>query len=148
MLPSNQPEDFVPHKGNMCLLTRILDAGDDWLQAEVDIVRTSLFATDIGIPAWVGLEYLAQAVAAWSGYQARLQGGSPQIGFLVGTRRYTSSQPYFKLGSTLKLHVRQEMVAENGLHVFACELQGDQVQAGAHINVFQPDNIEAFLQET
>lgn len=145
---SDCPAEFVPHKDGMCLLNRIVDAGDQWLKAQVDISPESLFSTAQGIPSYVGLEYLAQAVAAWAGYQERLNGGKPKIGFLVGTRRYRVSEPIFTFGDQLQIHVQQELVAQNGLQVFGCELYGNTVKGSAHINVFQPDDINAFLEET
>jgi hypothetical protein len=32
---------------------------------------TQLFVDDAGMPAWIGIEYMAQTVAAWAGMQAR-----------------------------------------------------------------------------
>mgnify|MGYP005996208549 CR=1 FL=1 len=68
-------EELVPHSGRMSLLTRVVDSGDDWLTAEVDITSKSMFSDDKGVPAWVGLEYLAQAIGAYAGLQERLLGG-------------------------------------------------------------------------
>ncbi len=90
---------------------------------------------------------VAQAVAAYAGLQERLQGGSPKIGFLLGTRKYKSSTDYFARGQKLSLKVEREMMAENGLSVFNCELKGDGVEASARLNVFQPEDGEAFLRE-
>lgn len=139
--------ELVPHSGTMSLLSRVTAYGEDWLEAEVDIHEASLFAEPEGVPAWVGLEYLAQAVAAFAGLQERKQQSSPKIGFLLGTRRYEVTGPFFASGLTLTVRVQREMVADNGLHVFRGQLTGHQVEASANLNVFQPDDAGAFFKE-
>jgi predicted hotdog family 3-hydroxylacyl-ACP dehydratase len=139
--------ELVPHSGRMSLLSEIVDYGDDWLQAEVVISRDSTFADALGVPAWIGLEYMAQAIAAYSGLEERLHGGKPRIGFLLGTRRYECTAERFDIGQRLRVRVQPEMLGANGLNVFNCNLEGDGISAQAVVNVFQPDDADAFLQE-
>lgn len=138
--------ELVPHSGKMSLLDNIVEYGDDGLCAEVHITADSMFADKYGVPAWVGLEYMAQSVAAYSGWQERLKGGQPKLGFLLGTRKYLCSTDYFAIGKTLLLTVQLDMQAANGLNVFQCVLQGEGVDASAYLNVFQPDDPDKFLQ--
>ena len=140
-------DDLVPHSGLMSLLDRIVDYGDDWLEAQVDISDNSLFLEAQGMPALVGLEYLAQTIAAFSGVEEQLKGGSPKLGFLLGTRKFVCSTDYFQLGQTITLKVQREMKAENGLHVFQCVLSGKGLSATATINVFQPEDANTFIKE-
>ena len=140
-------EDLVPHSGLMSLLDRIVDYGDDWLEAQVDISANTLFLEAQGIPALVGLEYLAQTIAAFSGVEEQLQGNKPKLGFLLGTRKFECSTDYFQLGQTITLKVQREMKAENGLHVFQCVLSGEGLSATATINVFQPEDANTFIKE-
>lgn len=140
-------DDLVPHSGSMSLLSRVTAYGDDWLEAEVDISSATLFSEEQGVPAWVGLEYLAQAIAAFSGVQERKQNQPPKLGFLLGTRRYESNVPWFATGLTLTVRVERDMVAENGLHVFKCMLTAFNVEATANLNVFQPDDASQFIKE-
>ncbi|MBJ7538692.1 ApeP family dehydratase [Marinomonas transparens] len=139
-------EDLVPHSGRMSLLTRIVDHGEDWLLAEVDIRPDSMFADEKGVPAWVGLEYLAQAIGAYSGLQERRAGSKPKLGFLLGTRKYSSSAEYFPTGSTLTIKINVNLQAENGLGSFDCTLSSEHCDASGRLNVFQPDNASEFLQ--
>lgn len=139
--------ELVPHAGRMSLLDTVVGYGEDWLQAEVAINAKSLFAQSKGVPAWVGLEYMAQTIAAYAGLQERINGGVPKIGFLLGSRNYACSVDYFPLGQNLSIKVEQEMIADNGLNVFSCELEGAEVHAQAVVNVFQPDDAEKFLEE-
>jgi predicted hotdog family 3-hydroxylacyl-ACP dehydratase len=145
--PEYRVADLVPHSGRMSLLSEIVDYGDDWLQAEVVISRDSTFADALGVPAWIGLEYMAQAIAAYSGLEQRLLGGKPKIGFLLGSRNYECNVERFAIGQTVRVRVQPEMIGSNGLNVFNCELEGDGVSAQAVVNVFQPDDADAFLQE-
>ena len=146
MKPIYSVAELVPHSGKMSLLTSIVDYGEDWLQAEVLISPDSMFVDDYGVPAWIGLEYMAQTIAAYAGLQERLNGGIPKIGFLLGSRKYLCNADHFSMGQTLLLKVRPEMQVENGLDVFNCELKGQGVAASANVNVFQPDDAEEFLK--
>ncbi len=139
--------ELVPHSRTMSLLTNIVEYGDDWLNAEVHVTPESTFADDQGVPAWIGLEYMAQAIAAWGGRKERLKGAVPKIGFLLGTRKYLCDADYFPIGQKLLVKIQVEMIAENGLNVFNCELQGQGISASAVVKVFQPDDAEKFLQQ-
>ena len=139
--------DLVPHSGRMSLLSAILDYGEDWLQAEVVITAESMFADAQGVPAWIGLEYMAQTIAAYSGLKERLQGGRPKIGFLLGSRKYLCNAERFAIGQRLVVTASPELQGSNGLNVFNAELHGDGISASAVVNVFQPDDADRFLQE-
>ena len=139
--------ELVPHSGKMSLLDNIVEYRDGWLRAEVSITADSMFADKQGVPAWIGLEYMAQAVGAYAGWQERLKGGPPKLGFLLGTRKYLCSTDYFAIGKKLIVIVQLEMEAANGLNVFQCVLQGEGVDASANLNVFQPDDPDKFIQD-
>lgn len=141
-------EELVPHSGKMSLLDKIIDYGEGWLAAEVKINADSMFVEGNGVPAWIGLEYMAQGIAAYAGLKERRNGGKPKIGFLLGTRKYLCNAEYFETGQVLSLKVKLELLADNGLNVFACELSGKEVSATAVVNVFQPDDAEKFLEES
>lgn len=138
--------ELVPHSGSMSLLDEIVDYGDDWLHATVKITSSSMFLDDKGVPSSVGIEYLAQAVAAYAGLQERKEGGKPKLGFLLGVRKYLCSTDYFPVGKTLLLQVTLEMEADNGLNVFQTMLTAEGIEGSARLNVFQPDDAEKFLQ--
>lgn len=148
MKPLFSVAELVPHSGKMSLLDNIIEYGDKWISAEICITADSMFSDGKGVPAWVGLEYMAQAVAAYAGLQERLNGGRPKLGFLLGTRGYSCSTDYFSVGTKLILMVHLEMEAENGLNVFQCALRGGGVDASARINVFQPVDSGKFIQDS
>jgi hypothetical protein len=88
-------EEVVPHRQDMCLLERITHWDQDTIEAELVVPEAGLFVEDGQVPAWVGIEYMAQAIAAWAGCRARAAGKPPQLGFLLGSRRYSSPRSSF-----------------------------------------------------
>lgn len=142
---------LVPHSGAMSLLGRFIEADDETLVAEVGITPDSMFCADGAVGAWVGIEYMAQAVAAHAGWCARRRGEPVRVGFLLGSRRYACSVPAFPVGSSLRIHVRRALQGENGLGAFDCRIEdaaGGLELATATITVFQPDHVEEFLQRS
>ncbi|TLF51808.1 hypothetical protein FEI13_07535 [Halomonas urmiana] len=164
--PSLMPiADLVPHSGIMCLLDEVLEIGEEHLRARITPRADDPFAdtavtepaladaplaqttgaSSPGIPGWVGLEWLAQAIAAWSGHTVGTQGGKPQIGFLLGARRYDCEVEYFALGEPVEVEIHLDYRADNGLGAFRGELLGRDGVVLAHstLNVFQPDSADA-----
>lgn len=138
--------ELVPHAGAMCLLDRVLSAEGERLSAEVVVPADSLFSQDDGVGAWVGIEYMAQAVAAWAGWQARQQGLPPRIGLLLGTRRYRCGVARFAAGQRLQIDIERGYQADNGLGQFDCRIQaGGEELASATLTVFGPKDPTAFL---
>ena len=138
---------YVPHAGTMSLLDRVLASGDDWLEAEVAIRPDSTFCDGGKVGGWVGLEYLAQGIAAFAGVRAHKQGTAVKIGFLVSTRKYECSLPSFAVGDHLVIRVDHEYEADNGLSVFNCRMRKNEEEvASATITVFQPVDPAEFLR--
>ncbi len=129
--------ELLPHDPPMVLLDRVVNYTEAGLIAEVDISDETMFCSDGGVPGWVGIEYMAQAVAAHAGYKARLDGGSPEIGYLLGTRAYKSTISHFPVGATLRVHI-EALFVEVGLGAFECRIDMADTVATAKINVYQP----------
>ena len=135
---SNIPvRELLPHDPPMVLLDRVVSYDDSSLVAEVDIGEGSMLCGDSGVPGWVGIEYMAQAVAAYAGFQSRLEGEAPTIGYLLGTRSYKCSLPVFPIGATLRIHI-ESLFVDMGLGAFNCRIELDEPVASATINVYQP----------
>lgn len=146
---------LVPHAGAMVLLDRVLWATEDDLCAEVTIRADTLFCDGAGVGAWVGVEYMAQAIAAHAGWRALARGDVVKIGFLLGARRYEAQRASFAVGSVLQVHVHRALQGDNGLGAFECRIEqagaaalAPTLLAGATITVFQPHNVNEFLQES
>lgn len=152
----NAPDihSLVPHSGAMSLLGSFISADEENLTAEVRIGPDTMFLADGAVGAWVGVEYMAQAVAAHAGWAATQRGEPVRVGFLLGTRRYACAVPGFALGSVLTIHVHRALQGENGLGAFDCCIQevsedgSVRELATATITVFQPENVEEFLQRS
>jgi predicted hotdog family 3-hydroxylacyl-ACP dehydratase len=130
---------LVPHAGRMVLLDRVIAADEDTLCAEVTIRSDSLFCTGAGVGAWIGLEYMAQAVAAYAGYRAHQRGEPVGAGFLLGTRSYDCRRPCFSIGTRLQIHVRRVFQSDNGMGSFECRIDdGDAQLATVTLTVYQP----------
>lgn len=139
--------DIVPQADRMSLLARAIEGDDTSIVVEADVSTDSLFHDGQGVGGWVGIEYMAQSIAAWAGWRARLRGEPPHIGFLLGTRRYECRRPYFHNGETLRIEATQLLWSESGLGQFECsiEIDGEQV-ANAALTVFEPADAAAFLK--
>lgn len=148
-VPVNLPAaELVPHAGRMCLLDEVLEADDDSLLAVAAIRDDNLFAADGAAGGWVGIEYMAQAVAAWAGWQARQAGRGPRIGFLLGSRRYESRWPVLPVGTQLRIEVRRELQGDSGIGAFTCRIEaGAETIATATLTVFEPPDALHFLQQ-
>lgn len=143
---------LVPHAGPMMLLDSLVSVGDETLCAEVNITADTLFCDGSAVGSWVGVEYMAQAVAAFAGYEAQSRGEPVKVGFLLGSRKYEVACPGFSIGSRLHVHVQRALQGENGLGAFSCRIvdahdDDGAVLANATITVFQPNNVNEFLQQ-
>lgn len=138
---------LLPHAGPMVLLDRLVAADEESVTAEVMIRPDSLFCRADGVGAWVGIEYMAQAIGAYAGYRARLRGEPIRLGFILGTRRYQCNWPMFPVGSVLSIVATRVLEGENGLSSFDCEIVdiGRGPVATATLTVFQPPDVEEFL---
>lgn len=139
--------ELVPHSGAMSLVDEVLDTDGQTLRCALTVRDDGLFNDpELGgaVPGWVGVEYMAQAVAAHIGVFRRLAGAAPRMGFLLGTRQYECNVASFQPGARLQLAVTQLMVSDLGLGTYDCRLEGEGVLATANIIGFMPDNDAAF----
>jgi predicted hotdog family 3-hydroxylacyl-ACP dehydratase len=142
----NSVDELLPHEGEIILLTEVLAWGDDWLEARVDHRKPSLFKQENGtVPAWVGLEYMAQTIGALIGIHAKKAGEPIRIGFLMGTQKYETSVSEFAKDSVLTVRV-DEIFTENNLALFDCSVRSDVVLAAAQIKAVRPEDLDSVLE--
>ncbi|MFO0597171.1 MAG: 3-hydroxylacyl-ACP dehydratase [Myxococcaceae bacterium] len=140
--------DLVPHRASLLLLDELLADTPEYVQAAFTPRADMLFLQDEGLPAWVGVELMAQTVASWAGLRRLERGEKVQLGFLLGTRKYECTRPFFPVGKRLVMTATHEMVSEQGLAVFICKIELDgEVIATASVNAFQPPNVEEYFKE-
>jgi predicted hotdog family 3-hydroxylacyl-ACP dehydratase len=134
----------------MCLLASILDHSVTQTVCRVEIGPDSLFVqADGGVPAWVGLEYMAQCVAAHGGLLARARGEPVKVGFLIGCRRLEFLTPGYRVGQSL-IAVARHVWGQGELASFACRLadaRGGAVLVEGQLSVVLPDTLDAVRQD-
>ena len=139
---------LVPHAKPMLLVDSVITADAENLSAELLIRDDSLFCADGAVGAWVGLEYMAQTVAAHAGYLAHLEGVPIKPGMLLGTRDYRCSTSSFPSGTKLRIHVKRLFVADNGIGSYACKIDDTENElAGATLTVFNSVSPDIFADE-
>ena len=137
---------LVPQAGPMCLLDRVLEHGPDHTVCAVDPGRSSLLAAPDGsVPAWVGLEYMAQCIAAHGGLIALARGLPLRPGVLLGSRRLSFGVQRFEIDRELRVSVRHHR-GERGLVAFDCDvrdLDGGPPLVHGRLNVYLVEGWEA-----
>lgn len=139
--------DLLPHRPPMILLDALVEY-DDAVAVTVTTIRDkSLFLQPDGVPAHIGLEYMAQACGAHAGALARDRGQPVKIGLLLGTRQYVAHVPYFRLGERLFVSVAM-VYRDEQIGAFDCLIRIDgAVVAEAQLMVYQPNEIHALAHE-
>jgi predicted hotdog family 3-hydroxylacyl-ACP dehydratase len=142
--------DVLLHRPPMCWLDELIDVGPEHLTARLTIRADALFyEPGRGMPAWVGLEYMAQTAAAYSGYERVSAGLPPQMCLLLGTRHYRCQITHFPLGAILEVHAALLMRDKSNFVAFDCELrQAAIVIAQATVKAIQPDDVQAVLTKS
>ena len=142
-------EQLLPHRSPMILIDRLVEANGQEGTCEVTITPHSMFLEASGVPAFVGIEYMAQTIAAYGGYQSYLANEPVPVGLLMGTRRLESYCQFFALGQTLRIHV-MHVWGKHELMRFRCTITsattGTLLQH-AELNVFKPKALQTYLQE-
>jgi predicted hotdog family 3-hydroxylacyl-ACP dehydratase len=145
-------DELVPHADTMSLLDGLNAVGDDHVEAALTVRADGLFDDGNGqVPAWLGMEYMAQTVAAWAGFHGRRAGNGIKIGFLLGTRQFRSSIAQLSVGTALTVRARKLLQDDHGMAAFECRIDGIDGATGraieqtASLNVFQPDDPHAIL---
>ncbi|WP_420583804.1 hypothetical protein [Ruegeria sp.] len=134
---------FMPHDRPMALLDRLVETQNGRLTAEVRIGPDSMFnRPGEGVPSYLSLEYMAQAVAALDGFWKVQRGREPSIGFLLGTRAMPLSRPFFDVGEVLTVTVEERFNDGNMASFDGRVDSGAETVASATLNVYCPDGAE------
>ena len=139
-------EALLPHARPMILIDRVIDFDPKFIAAELTIrPDMPFFEPGKGVAAHIGLEWMAQACAAYVGLEALLANQAVRIGFLLGTRNFAARVRWFAAGETLR--VRADLVFRDGeTGVFDCAIYRDELEAvRAQLTLHQPADIHAVL---
>src|SRR4051794_22728189 len=103
----------------MLLVDRIKEVDGDRVCVESSVQPTMWYAdADGNMPAWVGVELMAQAIGAYFGLSQLTLGLPIKIGFLLGTRKYRCSVSTFARGAVLDVTAHMQYRETNGLGAF------------------------------
>jgi predicted hotdog family 3-hydroxylacyl-ACP dehydratase len=133
--------EFLVHRPPMLLLERIVEAGEiqtlcEWRVGDA----TEFLVPERGVPAYVGIEYMAQCVAVHAGIRSRIKGMGPPLGFLLGTRHFRAQVEYFLPGQTYRASCRELIHDENGIGSYQCGvLLDDDVIAEGRLAVLEKE---------
>jgi predicted hotdog family 3-hydroxylacyl-ACP dehydratase len=142
-------EQLLPHRGTMLLLAAVLACTDESLTAQARVEGDAWYADATGaMPAWIGIELMAQAIAAHVGLLAMRAGNPMRPGVLLGSRRYEVHTPAFAREALLRIEVKELLRGEEGHGAYECVIQHNGVVgAEAVIKVFQPRDFQSFIEE-
>lgn len=141
--------ELLPHAGDMILIDELVSCNAEQSHVRLTVRPGGPFnRPDGSLPAWIGIELMAQAVAAYGGYHAKQAGLPVQLGFLLGTRKYQCNVEHFPCGSVLDIYALLSLEDENGMGVFECHIDSPGIKFEARLNVFRPPEVARFLQES
>ncbi|MFM0715971.1 hotdog family protein [Paraburkholderia strydomiana] len=146
---ARQPiEAIIPHRGSMLLIDAVDTFGEETLSARATVDAHAWYAdADGAMPAWIGIELMAQAIAAHVALLAMRGGGRARPGVLLGSRSYKALQPAFAAGACLSIRVVELLRSEEGHGAYECTIHhGDVGCAEAVIKVFQPPDFQSFIE--
>ena len=139
--------ELLPHQAPMLLLDKLLDYQGARVRCETRVgARHGLLLDPQGkLPAWVGLELMAQTIAAWAGMRGRERGEPVRIGMLLGSRQYQSLVPSFEAGERLVIEA-ECLLEDGGMASFECRiLRGDLPCADARLSTYLPSDEELLV---
>ena len=123
MRPMNPLHASLPHRAPMLLLDGVEAVTAEGGTGRLRVDPSAWYANPAGaMPAWIGLELMAQTIAACRGQHLAALGGAPRGGYLVGTRSYRSTLAAFPAGACLAVHVQLKETDPSGLGAFHCEI--------------------------
>jgi predicted hotdog family 3-hydroxylacyl-ACP dehydratase len=146
MRPCPYPiEVLLPQQPPMILLDEVLRYDEASLVASVTIREATLFRAIEGVPAHIGLEYMAQACGAHAGAVALDAGETVEIGFLLGTRNYRRHVAWFRLGDRLEVAVTAAY-SDGEMAAFECRIEiAGALAAAAQLSLYRPKDPEEFI---
>ncbi|HET7921531.1 MAG TPA: 3-hydroxydecanoyl-ACP dehydratase [Gammaproteobacteria bacterium] len=141
--PFPPARELIPHAGRAVLIDGVLDDTDDRIHAVAAITPAHpFFVAGRGVPSWVGIELMAQAIAAHAGLNGRREQRAPRAGMLLGTRRYRATSAWFSDSMQLDVFAQREFGDSGGLAACACRIEcAGRLLAEASIIIVEMDTV-------
>ncbi|MBN3345066.1 hotdog family protein [Pectobacterium brasiliense] len=140
---------YLPHSAPMVLVDEVIHVDDEHAHCRVVVSRESILAPFLNaqghLPAWFGIEIIAQTIGVWSGWHGRQISGmqeKPRPGMLLGGRGYRCKQDNFPAGSLLDVTVTL-LMRDDKIGSFEGEIAiAGETYASGRLNTYQPDEHE------
>lgn len=131
---------LIPHRPPMLLINELVHVDANTAKAIVHIdSQTSFYQPGKGVPSWVGLEYMGQTAALIAGKQMQAGELQPHLGILLGSRKFSAEQAFFKQRSLLVESTETASVGDS-LITFHCTIRdshSNQLLAEANLSVLR-----------
>jgi len=130
-------DDVMLHRGAMQLLTGLGEYSEAHMTAYVRVSEdSSFFEPGYGVPVWIGIEYMAQAIAVHGGIRAREAGRPIPLGLLIGCHNFSGNVTYFVPDDELTIEANELVADADGLGAFDCAITGSDIEVRARLTVF------------
>ena len=147
--------DLLPQSGAMMLIDAVKRIDDHSISSQIKVRDDGLFSLpNQTVPAWVGIEYVAQTIAAFSGYHCLKRGEPIRLGLLLGTRHFECQHSDYRCGTLLNVHATKIIESANDMCVFDSTIEIANtdasvpvLSASAKINLLLPRDLNAFLHQ-
>ena len=142
--------DLLPHRGRAVLLDRVLSHDGLTTVCAVDPRASTLYrGRDGSVPSYVGLEYMAQTVAAHGGLLDRAAGRAARPGLFLGSRRLEFSVAGFAAGRPLEASARH-LRGSTGALAFDCTVRSagaSEPMVSGILTVYLLESFEALARD-
>ena len=123
----NEIAEYLPHRGKMLLLSRIIDYDIEKhiITGEYDITKECIFYEKEadGIPSWVSFELMAQTVCALTGIEHKFFNRKIVPGMLLSVTGFKTNRDWFKAGETVRMRMSEDYCdEESALYNYLGEL--------------------------
>ena len=147
----NEIEEYLPHRGKMLLLSRIVsyDMEKHIITGEYDITKDCIFyeRDGDGIPTWVSFELMAQTVCALTGIAHKLFGRKILPGMILSVTGFKTKREYLKAGKTVRMRMVEDFCdEESALYNYTGELfivgEDEEPAVKAKISAIEIESLE------
>lgn len=141
---------YIPHQAPIRLIDTLLSHSSLEVAVEANIREDNVFydASRGGVPAWAGIEYMAQAAAVWVGLGDTLENKNIEPAFLISSRQYTAHGSLFVLGEPLRICVRADLI-DGPLVAFTGTIyNATELLAEATFTAYRPEDVAAYMLAT
>jgi predicted hotdog family 3-hydroxylacyl-ACP dehydratase len=141
-------EELIPHRGAMLWIECLVSASEESVEAEARVPADAWYVDgEGGMPAWLGIELMAQTISAHVGWNSRLAGKPLKPGVLLGCRAYRASAPVFPRAAALRISARLSYKDESGFAAYDCSIRSaGALAASATLKVYEPADFDAFVK--